>query len=166
MRRSSEHRVHHRLLSAVRSVSRLLREVEANRDGRVASRFRNRFAVPYHRVGSPHTLLGDLVVPRSPSSSRSGQHRHSSSSVRSDNQPFRLIHPTRTARLMGEHQTEDEILAELHAHGIVRPIPTNGTAVDPCLVCREPTAENDHNTLNLGPPDYCSLACRLEAEDG
>ncbi len=71
-----------------------------------------------------------------------------------------------TVITMSEKKTEAEILDDLRDRGIARPIPTNDTAGDPCPVCTEPIPEHSHKTLNLGLPDYCSLACRLEAEDG
>lgn len=70
-----------------------------------------------------------------------------------------------TVITMSETKTEAEILDDLRDRGIVRPIPTNDAAGDPYPVCTEPIPENSHKTLNLGLSDYCSLACRLEAED-
>lgn len=64
--------------------------------------------------------------------------------------------------------TEEEILDDLVARGIARPIPKYETAGDECNLdgCDKPVPENDHKTMNLGLEDgYCSVGCLLEAED-
>lgn len=64
---------------------------------------------------------------------------------------------------MDRRTTEEELLEDLRARGIARRIPTYDTAGDPCQVCMEPIPENDQTTLNLGLPDYCSLACPIRS---
>lgn len=64
--------------------------------------------------------------------------------------------------------TEEEILDDLVARGIARPIPKYETAGDECARdgCTEPVPENDHKSLNLGiESGYCSALCLMEAED-
>lgn len=65
--------------------------------------------------------------------------------------------------------TEEELLADLRARGIARPLPEHDRAGQACRApgCDAPVPENSHRALNLGAGSgYCSLACLLDAEDG
>ena len=61
--------------------------------------------------------------------------------------------------------TEGLLLEYLKREGITREIPQAETAGEECPVCGDPIPENSSKSLNLGLPDYCTLGCRLEAED-